>query len=69
MSHKVNNWISGIYLDQYKTDRPDGTLLGFDADFGYMYAYKGKLVSESDLPDDVVREPIDDRDPPEPCYE
>lgn len=69
MSYKVNTWITGIHLHAYETDMPDGTLLGFDADFGHMYAYNGRLVSESDLPGDVVREPVDDRDPPEPCYE
>jgi hypothetical protein len=49
MSLKVNSWISGIHLHDYVTDQPNGTLMGFDVDFGYMYAYDGKLISEDEL--------------------
>ncbi len=41
----INSWITGIYLNQYTTDQPNGALIGFDADYGDMYALNGKLVS------------------------
>lgn len=28
---KVNTWITGIHLNNYETDKPDGTRLGFNA--------------------------------------
>lgn len=43
---KVTGWISGIHLNQYETDLPNGTLCGFDADLGEMVAYNGKLISK-----------------------
>lgn len=53
---KVTNWITGIYLDQYETDLPNGTLCGFDADLGEMVAYNGKLIPKIDyvVPDPEV---------------
>jgi hypothetical protein len=52
---KINSWITGIFLWTYETDLPDGTLCGFDADYGYMYAYQGKLVPECKLPEDIIK--------------
>lgn len=45
---KTNGWITGIHLDQYETDSPNGTLIGFDADLGEMKASNGKLISSFD---------------------
>ena len=45
----VNKWITGIHLNQYDTDREDGVLLGFDADLGEMYSWRGKLVALPDM--------------------
>jgi len=42
---KSTQWISGIHLHQYSTKEPDGTEVGWDADWGEMVAWKGKLIS------------------------
>jgi hypothetical protein len=55
---KTNKWITGIQLWNYTTDLPDGTKMGFDADFGIMFAYEGKLVPENKLPSGIKRYPI-----------
>ena len=51
----VNKFITGTHLYTYATDKPDGTLMGFDADYGKMYAYKHRLVPESELPTTVIK--------------
>ena len=52
---KVTRWITGIYLWTYSTSLPDGTVCGFDSDYGTMVAYKGKLVPDSDVPKRIKR--------------
>ena len=49
MTRKINTWVTGIMLYGEPTDMPDGTKLGFDADFGCMYALNGKLVPSNVL--------------------
>lgn len=50
--------MTGICLWSYETDMPDGTRVGWDADYGPMYAYKGKVVCESDLPKEIEKNNI-----------
>jgi hypothetical protein len=46
---KVNTWITGIMIPgNYATDRPSGTLLGWDADFGDIVALDGVLATVAD---------------------
>ncbi len=46
---KVNTWITGIMIPgNYATDRPNGTLLGWDADFGDIVALDRVLVTVAD---------------------
>lgn len=49
----LNKYTTGSYLTMYKTDLPDGTLVGFDSDFGKVYAYKGDVVDIDKLPKGV----------------
>lgn len=39
-----HSWVTGIMLWGYKTDSPNGQLIGFDCDYGYMFALNGKCV-------------------------
>jgi len=45
---KKVNWISGIHLWGWPTKNRNGKLSGWDADFGEMVAYNGKLVPRSE---------------------
>lgn len=49
----LNSYTTGSYLTMYKTDLPDGTLVGFDSDFGKVYAYQGDVVDADKLPKNV----------------
>jgi hypothetical protein len=51
---KVNTRITGIHLHEYETDMPDGTPLGFDADFGDMVAYQGKLIPTTEYMENSI---------------
>jgi SAM-dependent methyltransferase len=44
---------TGIHADAYATKMPDGMEMGFDADMGWLVAYKGRLISIVDLPKEV----------------
>ncbi len=41
---KLNSYTTGIYLCSYETDMPNGTVLGWDADYGYVVAQDGKVI-------------------------
>lgn len=50
---KISEFTTGINLTEYTTDLMDGIECGFDADFGYVCAYKGKVIPVDDLPKGV----------------
>jgi hypothetical protein len=52
---KSGRWISGIHLNQYSTTLPDGTLAGYDAEFGDMFAYEGKLIPKSEWIENLLK--------------
>lgn len=46
---KVNSWITGIMIPgNYTTNLPNGTLMGWDADFGDIVALDGNCVTLED---------------------
>lgn len=53
MALKINSWTTGIHLLEYTTDLPNGTVCGFDADFGEVCAYKGKVIQINKLPKNI----------------
>jgi hypothetical protein len=45
INYKVG-WITGIYLYGQETKGNNGEVVAFDADWGLMVAYKGKMMPQ-----------------------